>query len=196
MACMSWPVCLGLYVLACMSWPVCLGLYALACMPWFCCLGIPVRVRDLPGPNARGEPPRHVRTAAWVKATIGAVGSSALLGPAPAAGPVPPTPGAVRRRAGGGGVVQGACGLGLYALARMSWPVCLGLYVLACMSWPVCLGLYALACVSWGCCFGFTVLAFLFEYGICRGLTPRFRRRRKPKRRRSVGCRRSPARDR
>ena len=30
-------------------------------------------------PNARGEPPRHVRTAAWVQATIGAVGSSALL---------------------------------------------------------------------------------------------------------------------
>src|SRR5690242_16261686 len=30
--------------------------------------------------NAGGEPPRHGRTAAWVKATIGAVGSSALLG--------------------------------------------------------------------------------------------------------------------
>ena len=30
-------------------------------------------------PNAGGEPPRHGRTAAWVKATIGAVGSSALL---------------------------------------------------------------------------------------------------------------------
>ena len=73
-------------------------------------------------------------------------------------------------------MVQGACGLGLYALARMSWPVCLGPYVLARMPWPVCLGLYALACVSWGCCFGFTVLAFLFEYGICRGLTPGVRR--------------------
>ena len=34
-------------------------------------------------PNARGEPPRHRRTAAWVKATIGAVGSSALLGALP-----------------------------------------------------------------------------------------------------------------
>src|SRR5712692_2680792 len=33
-----------------------------------------------PAPNAGGEPPRHVLTAAWVKATIGAVGSSALLG--------------------------------------------------------------------------------------------------------------------
>ena len=30
--------------------------------------------------TARGEPPRHVLTAAWVKATIGAVGSSAMLG--------------------------------------------------------------------------------------------------------------------
>ena len=32
-------------------------------------------------PNARGEPPRHGRTAAWVKAPIGAVGSTAWLGP-------------------------------------------------------------------------------------------------------------------
>ena len=31
-------------------------------------------------PNARGEPPRHGRTAAWVQPTIGAVGSSALFG--------------------------------------------------------------------------------------------------------------------
>ena len=67
------------------------------------------------------------------------------------------TPGAVRRRAGGGGVGQGACGLGLY--------------VLVCTSWSVCLGLYVLAFVSWGCCLGCAVLAFLFEYGICRGLT-------------------------
>ena len=59
LACMSWPVCLGLCVLACMSWPVCLGLCVLGLLPWLCCLGIPVRVRDLRGPNACGEPPRH-----------------------------------------------------------------------------------------------------------------------------------------
>ena len=34
-------------------------------------------------PNAGGEPPRHGRTAAWVQTTIGAVGSSALLGALP-----------------------------------------------------------------------------------------------------------------
>ena len=107
--------------------------------------------------------------------------TSARLGPASAAASSAPTPGAVRRRAGGGGVVQGACGLGLYVLARMSWPVCLGLYVLVCMSWPVCLGLSCLGLdvlvlmswpfMSWGCCLGFSVLKFLFAYGICGGLT-------------------------
>ena len=94
--------------------------------------------------------------------------------------PMPPTPGAVRRRAGGGGVVQGSCGLGLC--------------VLVCVSWSVCLGLYVLAFVSLGCCLGCAVLAFLFEYGICGGLTPAFSCCRKPKRRRSVGCRQSAAR--
>ena len=47
---------LGLYVLARMSWPVCLGLCVLGLLLWFYCLGLPVRVRDLPGPNASGEP--------------------------------------------------------------------------------------------------------------------------------------------
>ena len=99
-------------------------------------------------PNARGEPPRHVRTAAEVKAPIGAVGSSALLGPAPAAAPRVPHPrcGPPQGRwrwSGAGGV--------------RSWPVCLGLYVLVCVSWSVCLGLCVLGLLPWLCCLGIPV---------------------------------------
>ena len=66
------------------------------------------------------------------------------LGPATAAAPSALTPGAVRRRARGCGVVQGACGLGLCVLVGMSWPFCLGLSVLELLSWRCGLGLSVL----------------------------------------------------
>ena len=78
---MSWSACLGLYVLVCMSWPVCLGLYVLGLLPWLCCLGIPVRVRDLPGPNAPGERrPTGTEPRMKTEPTLWAVRSTGLLG--------------------------------------------------------------------------------------------------------------------
>ena len=114
-------------------------------------------------PNARGEPPRHVLTAAEVKATIGAVGSSAWLGPASAAAPSAPHPrcGLPQGRwrwSGAGGVRSWSVCLGLYVLVCMSWSVCLGLYVLVCMFWSACFGLYVLACMSWPVCLGVAAL--------------------------------------
>ena len=80
---MSWPVCLGLYVLACMSWPVCLGLCVLGLLLWFYCLGLPVRVRDLPGPNAGPQPHRGAaqRGAYHRRTALPGVGCRPMLGP-------------------------------------------------------------------------------------------------------------------
>ena len=57
LAFVSWSVYLGLCILVCMSWSVCLGLCVFGLLPWLCCLGIPVRVRDLWGPNATLQAP-------------------------------------------------------------------------------------------------------------------------------------------